>query len=195
MSLVERQMEVMRDTNRELRIRLNKLLDIARENDGHFGNTKKLAVELLDTLADPHDFNKILSIFDEYLGKYLAADEYALLIFDKPQGITHANLKCCVTKDAQKHIRQIMESDKSKCGALSSDELSFLFDSRSPLILSTAYIPLHYRQFKGLLAIGSFNQSHFHRGMGTLFLDYLSDIISRVCFQHLMTQCEEQIAV
>lgn len=194
-SLVERQMSVMRETNKELRIRLSKLMDIARENDGHFENTKKLAVSLLDTLSGPKDFDLIMSIFDESLRKYLAADEYTLIIFDKPINTRHDHLKCSSTKESQKHIRKLIDSEKSTCGTLSGDELSYLFEKQSTLIASTAYIPLRYKQFKGLLVIGSFKQNHFHKGMGTLFLDYLSDIISRVCFQHLTTQATEQIAI
>ncbi len=50
-SLVERQMTILRDRNIELRHRLSHLMDVARDNDRLFDKTRRLILALLDATS------------------------------------------------------------------------------------------------------------------------------------------------
>ncbi|NOM13114.1 DUF484 family protein, partial [Klebsiella pneumoniae] len=47
-SLVERQLKLLRDRNIEMRHRLSQLMDVARDNDRLFDKTRRLILDLLD---------------------------------------------------------------------------------------------------------------------------------------------------
>lgn len=47
-SLVERQVAVLRERNLEMRNRLTQLMDVARDNDRLFDKTRRLILEMLD---------------------------------------------------------------------------------------------------------------------------------------------------
>jgi len=47
-SLVERQMKLLRERNIEMRHRLSQLMDVARDNDRLFEKTRRLTLDLLD---------------------------------------------------------------------------------------------------------------------------------------------------
>jgi uncharacterized protein YigA (DUF484 family) len=50
-SLVERQMSLLRDRNIEMRHRLSQLMDVARDNDRLFDKTRRLILTLMDAAS------------------------------------------------------------------------------------------------------------------------------------------------
>ncbi|WP_164247913.1 DUF484 family protein, partial [Stenotrophomonas maltophilia] len=50
-SLVERQVRLLRERNIEMRHRLSQLMDVARENDRLFDKTRRLVHDLLDATS------------------------------------------------------------------------------------------------------------------------------------------------
>ena len=59
-SLIERQVEVLRDRIFRMRRRMNRLLQTARNNDELFAKVRSLTIALLD-VATWHDLNEVLA--------------------------------------------------------------------------------------------------------------------------------------
>jgi uncharacterized protein YigA (DUF484 family) len=78
---------------------------------------------------------------------------------------------------AIEQFRPILDKDSTVCGRLSESKLEFLFGIKARWVQSTALVPLGDKGSEGMLAIGSSDPARFYPGMGTLFLDLLSDVI------------------
>ncbi|WP_122281903.1 DUF484 family protein, partial [Pseudomonas syringae] len=67
------------------------------------------------------------------------------------------------------------------CGALREHELAFLFGAeQSKEVGSTAIASLNHLGLHGVLAIGSRDPQHYKSSVGTLFLSYIVDVLSRL---------------
>ena len=75
-SLVERQVGVMRDRNKEMRKRLDNMLETAHDNDLLFEKTKRLVLNLLEAKNLP----ALIETLYDSLGKDYAIDFYSLTL-------------------------------------------------------------------------------------------------------------------
>ena len=75
-SLVERQVGVMRDRNKEMRNRLDNMLETAHDNDLLFEKTKRLVLDLLEVKNLPA---LVETVYDS-LGRDFAIDFYSLIL-------------------------------------------------------------------------------------------------------------------
>jgi len=188
-SLIERQLQVLRQSNRDAKSRFNKVLNVAKDNEQHFENTKGLTLELLDFLLNQlsagEAFETLFALFEKRFPAYLAADEFRFIILDFPESaqhhFSHPRIKYISSEAFARDFQNLSRLQKTLCGNLLKDERSFLFDERAEKIASCAVAPLKYNQFSALLAIGNRDGEHFHKGLGTLFLDHIAEIVSRVC--------------
>ncbi|WP_207060555.1 DUF484 family protein [Motiliproteus sp. SC1-56] len=178
-SLVERQTSLLREQNREMRSQLNELLDAARQNDLQFERTKRLILAMLEA----HNLDELVMAVDEGLCQDFNGDLTRIILFDEHQRITGNHLKCLPPAEAETQVAELTESDWAICGSLTEPQRRFLFDDRADKVLSAAVVPLVKGRNLGLLAIGSFEANYFHSSMGTLFLNYVGEVLSRVLFR------------
>ena len=198
-SLVEKQLQVLRQTNKDLKARFNQLLEVARQNEQHFENTKQLVVELFDFQLRNGDIEELFEIFELRFPTTLAASEFQLVLLDQNLGHSEAatltKLKAIESKELKTAIPKFYEMERSFCGALTKAEKAFLFGEQAELIASCAVIPVKHKHLEGILAIGNFNESHFHKGMGTMFLDHIGAVIARIVNDLLSKSEQQSIAV
>jgi uncharacterized protein len=71
------------------------------------------------------------------------------------------------------------------CGLLADERVHCLFGGNAPDVASAVMIPLIDGRRLGVLALGSADKERFHAGMGTLFLGYLGELVSRAIMSHL----------
>lgn len=178
-SLVERQTALLRQQNREMRNQLDQLLEAARHNDLQFEKTKRLVLALLEA----HSLDEAVVAVDEGLCQDFNGDLTQLILFDDSGRLQGGNLKTLPPADAEGPVADLIESDWAICGSLTEAQRRFLFDDRADQVLSAAVIPLVKGRTLGLLAIGSFEANYFHSSMGTLFLNYVGEVLSRVLFR------------
>ncbi len=184
-SLIERQLQVLRQSNRDAKSRFNKVLNVAKINEQHFENTKGVTLELIDFLLNKSDFETLFKLFEKRFPTYLAADEFRFIIFDfsesARQAFSHARIKHVESVRFSRDFQNLGKLQKTLCGNLLKEDRAFLFDERAEKVASCAVVPLKHKQFSALLAIGNHDAEHFHKGLGTLFLDHIAEIVSRVC--------------
>ena len=173
-SLVERQVAILRECNTDLHNRLTQLMDVARDNGRLFEKTRHLALEMLDAQT----LDELVGIVDDGLRHSFMVPFVGLTLFSDTQ-ISVGRSK--TLKSAQQHIGGLLSSDKVLCGVFRPKELAFLFgQEQAEQIKSAAVVTLEYQGTHGVLAIGSADQQHYHNSADTLFLTHLTDILARL---------------
>jgi len=180
-SLVERQVSVLRDRSRDLRKRLSHLLDTARENDRLFLKTQDLVLGLLEAKS----LDEIITTVQSNLRDAYQVDTNSLILFGTPEQFGHINAHVVSLDDARNQIGNLLHTNKATCGALRESEMAFLFphslfEGRPRSVGSAAVAPLQHNNTFGLLAIGSFDPDRYRSSMGTLFLSYIAEVLNRV---------------
>lgn len=174
-SLVERQVAVLRERNIELRERLHRLLDVARENDQLFEKTRGLILGLLEARGLP----ALGAALVQGLRERFQSEHISLLVFDS--GLDNPGIARDVPlSDAQEHVPGLVRGQRAIAGQLRKDELAFLFGDDAARVASCAVVPLQLGRPLGLLAIGSSRPEHFKSTMDTLFITHIGDVLARL---------------
>ncbi|WPN47091.1 MULTISPECIES: DUF484 family protein [unclassified Pseudomonas] len=173
-SLVERQMTILRDRNIEMRHRLSQLMDVARDNDRLFDKTRRLILALMDA-ASLEDV--VMSVEDSLRQDFQVPFVSLILLGENAMPVgrwaTHA--------EAQVAIGGLLTEDKSVSGSLREHELDFLFgEEQRKQIGSTAVVAISHQGIHGILAIASRDPQHYKSSVGTLFLSYIAEVMGRV---------------
>lgn len=175
-SLIERQVHVLRDSNKKLEQKLNNLIQIARDNDRLNTRTQKLALVLLEasTLDD------IYYSLQEILLNDFEANSMSLRLFIEPKE-TCGLADIFTSRDTftQGMFDKFFSTNKPICGSLNSKQADFLFHERAEKIKSAALIPVCDNECFGMLAIGSEDEKRFHHAMGTVFLSHIGAMVGR----------------
>ncbi|MDI1301340.1 MAG: DUF484 family protein [bacterium] len=187
-SLVERQVGVLRERNLELRERLERLLGVARENDMLFEKMRGLILGLLESasIAD------LAVALERELKARFASEFVSFLLFDV-SGATGA-AQSVHLEDAQEKIPALVKGRSAIAGQLRTEELTFLFGHEGRLVKSCAVVPVHHGRPLGLLAIGSTSTEHFKTSMDTLFIGFVGDVLARVLLPILNAPAARQSA-
>ena len=175
-SLIERQVQQLRASNEDLSRRLNRLVQVATENERLMSRIQRLTLDLL-SIDSRQDF--FAQLTDRLLNDF-NADIVTVCLFDSEgAGDAGDNVRGIGSDDpALDPFRGLLDKDGTVCGRLSESKLEFLFDKRAPWVQSTAFVPLGDKGADGMMVIGSSDPARFFPGMGTLFLDLLADVIS-----------------
>lgn len=181
-SLVERQVSLLREHNIELRRKMGNLMEAARENDQLFQKTQKLSLSLVSA----RNLEQVAERLESSLKQEYNADCSAIFLFDAdPLTQDGKNLRIVKSSDAIEHIPGFIKLEKAVCGHLRDSEISYLFPDYADKIGSAALVPFSQGSVEGLLAIGSFDEKHFHHRMGTLFITYIGHLIAQIMYNLL----------
>lgn len=180
-SLVERQVQQLREQNNDLRKKLHDLVKIARDNDCLSQRMQRLSLALIE--AKPLD--ELLHGIQSVLREEFQADFTAIRLTAHAVEPKLLGEKERLDAAALPLFEPLFQSGKPMCGRLTLHRLRLLFDDAAPRVASLALLPLSGMGWKGLLAIGSLDNQRFYPGMGTLFLSRISELISHALEPHL----------
>jgi uncharacterized protein YigA (DUF484 family) len=181
-SLVERQVAVLRDRGHDLRRRLSQLLDTARENDRLFQKTQQLVLGLLEAQS----LDELANTLQSTLRDVYQVDTNSLLLFGEAKNFPSVNARIVTLAGAQENIGVLLNSDKPTCGVLRENEVAFLFPGSPGSVGSAVVAPLQQNGTPfGLLAIGSFDADRYRSSMGTLFVAYIAEVLDRIVPRYL----------
>ncbi|EIC23237.1 DUF484 family protein [Thiorhodovibrio frisius] len=182
-SLVERQLALLREQIAQERQRLAFLVERAREYESLSEHLHELTTKLILARSVKH----VQDILDVELRIEFGAEAVALLPSPPPdEAPKHAPSQ--TPKDPQEiapdtpaaaptDIDKLLELDHCQCGPLNPDQYAELFGSQVENLRSAALIPLRAPKMHGLLAIASHDPDRFTPDMGTVALERLADII------------------
>ena len=172
-SLVEKQVSVLRERNMDMRHRLNALTGNARENDKLFEQTRDLILQLLDADSPA----AMYELFKNGMKDEFQVDHACMILYGEAE-----NFEGCRTEQldaTQAVIGSLIREHKPVCGTLRAEELNFLFPEGTG-IGSAALMPLHNGTPVGLIAVGSSDAHRYSNKVGTLFLSHIADVIVRL---------------
>lgn len=176
-SLIERQVDILRSRNQKLQSRLTTLMETARENENRVRQINNLS-RMLIAARSPAEIGSGLqtcmaqdfgvdAIFLGIRGEGEAAPDSALwyLADDDPIADAEANFF---------RMGQVI------CGPLDPEQNNRLFGHRtqSKPLRSAAFVPLGKPTTAGMLVLASCDADRFTPDMGTLFLELIADLVA-----------------
>jgi uncharacterized protein len=176
-SLVERQIEVLREKHASLEGKLAELMQVARGNDAIAEKLHRFTRRLLAARSQAEAIARIESSLREDFDAF-----HAVLVLIGAQGVDFTTQRFVRSVRADdpnlKSFETLFASGKPRCGQARDSQREFLFGSDANDIGSIALVPLGEKGAVGLLAIGSTDRDRFHPGMSTEFLARMGDLIS-----------------
>lgn len=178
-SLVEKQVSVLRQKDLKLERQLKDLLEVARANDSLAGKIHHMALRLLGAT----DLAATLVAVEEILRTAFDADQSILVLFGDPDGFAEVKvgrffMPVQRDDDALKAFDTFLSGSGPRCGQVRDVQRDYLFGKETDEIGSTAMIPLGNNAELGLLAIGSNDAERFHPGMSIDFLTRLGELVA-----------------
>jgi uncharacterized protein len=178
-SLVERQIEVLRERNQALERKLKELVDVARANDALADRIHRLSQRLIraHTLLESinavetslrEDFDAMHSVMVLFLEEARALQPEA----GRFLRIGHPS------DDDIKTFESLLTSGKPRCGQVRDAQRDYLFGLESIAIGSVALTPLGQKGSLGILGIGASDSERFHPGMSTEFLTRIGELVA-----------------
>lgn len=177
-SLVERQMEVLREQRREIEARLHELIAIGHGNDALSEKMHRLACRLVRARG----IRARLDAMESSLREDFSAPDFVLVLTRASSALTdvearHLRIVSAETPDFRS-FESLILSGKPRCGHIRDSQRDFLFPTSGSAIGSVALVPLTIQHAAAVLAIGSPNAHHFNPTMGTEYLARIGDLIA-----------------
>ena len=178
-SLVERQVEVLRDRNQALERKLSELVGVARANDALADRIHRLSQRLIRARSLLETINALETSLRE---DFDARDSVLLLFVEQARGLEEPAGRFLKTADPAdavvKTFESLLQSGKPRCGQIRDTQRDFLFGKDSIEIGSVALAPLGAKGALGLLAIGASDAERFHPAMSTEFLTRIGELLA-----------------
>ncbi len=178
-SLVERQVAMLRQKELKLQRQLKELIDVARDNDLLAAKIHELALQLLAA----GDLQSCVSAVEEAMRSGFGADHSILVLFADPDLFDDI--------EGGRFFRVVKRNDKAlspfdtflsgkgpRCGQVRDTQKDFLFRDDADEIGSVALVPLGNKSELGFMAIGSHDADRFHPGMSIDFLARVGDLVA-----------------
>jgi uncharacterized protein YigA (DUF484 family) len=177
-SLIERQVDVLRDKIQAQDQKLAEFVQVARANNVLAEKIHRFTRRLLRTNgAGPAIAEIEASLredFDTFHTVLLLASS-GLPDNDEPQCFLR---RVAADDPAFRSFDSLFTAGKPRCGQIRDTQREFLFGQEAPNIGSVALIPLGAQTPAGLLALGSVDRDRFHPGMSTEFLWRMGELIT-----------------
>jgi len=178
-SLVERQVEVLREQKTEADRRLAEFIAVARANDTLAERIHRFTRRMLRAPNAVAAINTLEASLREDFDAF-----HSVLVLTAP-------IASLATVEAEPFLRKLPADDanirtfeallatgKPRCGQVRDTQRDFLFGPESASIGSVALVPLGENGTLGLLALGSAERERFHPGMSTEFLKRMGELIT-----------------
>ncbi len=179
-SLVERQVDVLRERHKTLERRLHELVEVARTNEELGEKVHRLARRLIAAGGR----TGATGVIESALREDFSARNAVLIMFGTPAAGAATDGGAFVrvmerTAPDLKMFEPLLESGKPRCGQIRDTQRDFLFGTETVEIGSAALLPLGACGSVGLLAIGSADAQHYHPGMNTEILIRIGELIAQ----------------
>lgn len=182
-SLIERQVGVLREKLKAGDKRMRALMNIARDNERLADSRHRLSLNLLGA----HDLDDVVSAVLAELGNELAAEFAVLRLFSTDQERIDSNASLYVSRHDErlKAFSTMLKHSNPVCGRCMPEQIEFMFGDNAGEIKSAAMIPLVAGAELGLIGLGSRDAARFQTALGTDFLSRLGELVAAALAVHL----------
>jgi uncharacterized protein YigA (DUF484 family) len=177
-SLIERQVDVLRDKIQSQDQKLAEFVQVARANNVLAEKIHRFTRRLLRTNGAGPAIAEIEASLREDFDTFhtvLVLASTGLPDNDEPQCFLR---RVAADDPAFRSFDSLFTAGKPRCGQIRDTQREFLFGQEAPNIGSVALIPLGGQAPAGLLALGSVDRDRFHPGMSTEFLWRMGELIT-----------------
>ena len=176
-SLIERQVALLRQENKQLRAQIKELVEIARENEHLIKKMHVLSIQLIET----KNLDQFLDTINAKLVHDFSANLVSVKLFNEFFTDANGRVEVVAKEDAILEIfSKLIEHKNPVCGRFNHLQLEYLFADKADMIKSMALIPLIDGEVVGMIAIASEDPERFKAGISTSFLISLGEIVSAV---------------
>ncbi len=177
-SLIERQVTLLRQRNLKTERKLRELVEVARANDSLVEKIHGLAIRLIEAAS----LAEVVNLVEEVLRQNFGASHSMLVVFSGALDLKDLPELRFVRETARddaalKPFETFLETRQPRCGQIRDLQSEFLFGPDASEIGSAALIPLGARASLGILAVGSSDRERFHPGMSTDFLKRIGALV------------------
>lgn len=183
-SLIERQVELLRDKLKKTERRMGELMDNAHANERLAQSRHRIAVNLLGA----HDLDDVISTVLDELGNELKAEFAVIKLITSEQTLIAERADLFIIKQGLAAFSTMMKHKNPVCGRSTDEQKQFLFGDAAEQVKSAAIIPLVAGADLGLLGLGGSDENRFHSTMGTEFLRQMGELISAALAVHMESQ-------
>ena len=176
-SLVERQVSMLRQRNAQLERQFKDIVAVAKTNDALVEKIHQLGLKLMRASDLPARLERLETGLREDFG----AERAVLVLFDDKAPADAARegfVRRLAADDADvKPFAAFLRAAKPRCGPL-RDRQKYIFELEADSVSSAALVPLGADASLGFLIIGSRDPDHFHPGKRMDFLARLGELLS-----------------
>lgn len=180
-SLLERQVKILRERSIDSRHTLNTLMENAKYNDQLFSVTRALILALL--IED--DVSQIASATEANLNTQPGIDASSVILFETDHLYNVENTRLESTDFLQENFPTLLRDRKTICKSIEKDTAAFLFPHRGGGIRSVALCPIGRERMLGVLAIGNKAHEYFNSELDTLFLDFIGEVLESIIIRKI----------
>ena len=175
-SLVERQVAMLRQRNSQLERQFKDLVAVAKQNDALVEKIHQLCLKLMRAPTLPQRLERL----ETGLREDFAAERAVLVLFpDAPaEAVRDGFVRRLGADDPDvRPFATFLRAAKPRCGPL-RDRQKNVFDGDADSMSSAALVPLGPESKLGFLIIGSRDPDHFHPGKRMDFLARLGEVLA-----------------
>ena len=181
-SLLERQVTILRDRGMDARHKLNNLLENARNNDQLFDTTRNLVLALLRA----KDVTEMADVAQDQLSNHANIDACEVIIVAR-EGLKVSDSIRTESEDNLKvQFSDVFRLKRTHCGAIGDEQNRYLFPVNGNKVKSTALCPvISNGEVLALIAFGNQSENFFNVNLDTLFLDFIGHVVGAVLDKQL----------
>ncbi len=183
-SLIERQVQILREQKDELKHKLQDLISTAQNNEKLNTNINSLILQLLDAGS----LKQVLEVIEKRIRADFEVDAIVVKLVASGNDVLKEHTALTAWQQPALVIgEKVMTGRQPVCGTFKTEQMQALFDDAD--IQSAGVVPLvtdkHSKNCYGIIAIGSYDPQRFRADMGTLFLTLLGQVLTRILKRHL----------
>ncbi|MGE0385087.1 MAG: DUF484 family protein [Gammaproteobacteria bacterium] len=183
-SLIERQVQALREQNQALQTQLRALVDIARDNERLIHRLHQLTLKLMRS-GSPAELVRILR---EGLSEEFRADCVLLKVFSGAAPVHDGDLHAAPAAPERIAFGPAVAAGTPSCGRMVRTQHEAVFGPTEGEAGSAVILPIGVGAWRGLLLIASRDPARFRPDLGLEILSYLGDVTSLMLHAWIATR-------
>ena len=177
-SLLEKQVDVLRARNRLLERKLAEFIDVARGNDELAAKIHRLTTRLVHARG----LGRVVDAVEASLREDFDVQRAVLVLFREDAALAARESPFIRLADRQgadiRSFESLFAGDKPRCGQVRDSQRDYLFGEGAVDVGSVALVPLGPGGDLGLLACGATDSQRFNPTVSTDFLARIGELIA-----------------
>ena len=177
-SLIQKQVELLRSNYNSTTDKLMELLGIAKNNEDIFILTKELILSLIDASS----IEEIVALLEKsFVADFGAKNSKVLFFTESSKNLPKGRVKN--PSEARNILGNLLKPGKIFCGEVNKKVAKFIFNQKTG-VKEMALVPLNSSSLLGLIALGSDQPGKYSDNKDTLFLDFIAEVVSKLIDGH-----------